>query len=77
MFDPNWIIAGVAVLGVLGGLWKLASAIGQNTAMTKEILSNQKSQWKKIDEHAESIDNHGDRIIKLEAWKEFRDKEAK
>jgi len=74
-FDPNWIVAIVGVLGLLGGLWKVASAVGQNTMLTKEILKNQNAQWKKIDGHGDILDDHGNRIRDLESWKKYHEKE--
>jgi len=77
----EWIIAICSILTVLlivgGTIWKSSIAIDRLTVATGQILSKQDAQWKRIDETQGSIENvkeeHGNRIIKLETWREIHE----
>jgi len=72
----DWTAVGVYVtlgLAVLGGLWKLASAVGENTAMTKQILANQTRHETQFAELDVTKIEHEERIIRLEEWRKVHD----
>lgn len=81
MVDPNWILAIVTSIGLMGGLigvlWRFSRSVDRLTTVTAAIGEAQKAQWKKLDQHTEQLDEHGEKIVRLETWKEFREKEAR
>jgi hypothetical protein len=75
---PEWIIAIIAFLtlgsAIIGALWRFSKSVDKQTFVVNQILDNMKIQWKRIDEHGDSIDEHEGRIMKLETWKEFHER---
>ncbi len=66
----EWIIAAVGILGLLGTLVgvmiKFSKSVDKNTFITTQILEAQKSQWARLDDHGCKLEDHGDRLVKIE-----------
>jgi hypothetical protein len=64
------ILAIVAVLTFLGAvagfLWKLSASISAQTTILKDLIKKSDAQWKKLDEHSDTLDQYGGRLLVLE-----------
>ena len=75
---PEWVGAGIAVLGLLGTLvgviWKFSQSVDKLGFMIGKIDETMKSHWVKIDEHAETLGDHGVRIATVETRINYHEK---
>ena len=76
--DPAWALVDVTIFGILiglvGTLWKFAKSVDRMNLTTASLEKTMAAQWKKIDEHGETIEEHSERLTKVETWKEIHDR---
>jgi len=76
--SPEWIGAGAAILGLLGTLvgvvWKFSKSVDKLGFMIDKIDETIKSHWVKIDEHGETLTDHGVRIATIETRIDYHEK---
>lgn len=64
--------AGV-VLVIVGGLWKIASLIAENTTITKQILQQQRAHTSRLITAENALSKHSVSIGRLEEGHKFHD----
>ena len=76
--DPTWAMVILTAIGLLAGLvatlWKFAKSVDRMEQTTRTITDTLKTQWKKLDAHSETLEDHGERLTKVETWKEIHDR---
>jgi hypothetical protein len=67
---PEWVVAICAILTIVGALvgvmWKFAMAVDRLSQSSNRMLEQ-------LGDHQEVVDDHGNRIIKLETWRGYHD----
>lgn len=75
---PEWIGAGAAIIGLLGTLigvvWKFSQSVDRITFVIAQIDQTIKTHWDKIDEHADTLGDHGVRLATVETRIDYHEK---
>ncbi len=70
----------ITALAFIGGIFvaiiKILQVIDRNTVAIDGLHGTVKAQWGKIDEHGETLDEHGNRIVKLETRLDYHENKA-
>lgn len=57
---------------IVGAMWRFSKSVDRNTYVSEQTMNQLKAQWTKIDNIANAVDNHNERIIKLETLEHIR-----
>lgn len=73
--DSGWAIFAVAALTflatIVATIWKFSKSVDNVAQATSQMSKVVDAQWKKIDAHTNAIDDHQDRLTKVETTLQF------